>query len=134
MNPLTVERISVRKDRISLQVRMAPKAPRMTDARLARYALAKYPTLADHSCLNDRGSCFACVIAETSVPHLLEHLIIEEQVRDPQTRDDARCVGTTEWLDELEGLARVEVNFADDLIALRAVRDAAAFLNRGLVR
>ncbi len=42
-------------------------------------------------------------------------------------------VGTSEWLDEARGLACVEVNFADDLVALRAFRDAARFLNAVVV-
>ncbi len=42
-------------------------------------------------------------------------------------------VGTSEWLDEAHGLACVEVNFTDDLVALRAFRDAAHFLNAVVV-
>ena len=51
----------------------------------------------------------------------------------PPPPDDFAFVGTTEWLDEARGLARVEVNFTDDLVALRAFRDAARFLNAAVV-
>ena len=52
-----------------------------------------------------------------------------------------RCCGAVadvmlpydDGLDERAGLARVEVNFADDLIALRAVNDALAYLNGEVV-
>ena len=44
----------------------------------------------------------------------------------PPPPDDFAFVGTTEWLDEARGLARVEVNFTDDLVALRAFRDCRA--------
>ena len=39
-------------------------------------------------------------------------------------------VGTSEWLDEAAGIARIDVSFADDLVALRAMRDSVAFLNK----
>lgn len=43
-------------------------------------------------------------------------------------------VGSTEWTNEAQGMARVEVNFADDLVALRAFCDAARFLNSAVLR
>ena len=42
-------------------------------------------------------------------------------------------VGTTQWLDEQRGLARVEVNFTDDLVALRAFKDALCAINEAVV-
>ena len=36
----------------------------------------------------------------------------------------------SEWLDEAAGIARIDVSFADDLVALRAMRDSVAFLNK----
>ena len=69
------------------------------------------------------------MIAGTSVPHLLEHLVIHGQVFDSATPSNAALVGTTEWLDEANGLARIEVNYADDLAALSALKTALAFLN-----
>ena len=47
---------------------------------------------------------------------------------------DAVFVGTTEWTDEAAGRARIEVSFLDDLVALRAFRDAIAFLGDAMVR
>ncbi len=41
---------------------------------------------------------------------------------------------TTEWTDEAAGRARIEVSFLDDLVALRAFRDAIAFLGDAMVR
>ena len=52
-----------------------------------------------------------------------------------QLRDvHAVFVGTTEWTDEAAGRARIEVSFLDDLVALRAFRDAIAFLGDAMVR
>ncbi len=132
--PIVVERVAVSEGRLSILVRMAPNAPRNVESQLLQAALAKYPSLPFHACVNDKGSAFADVMCETSVPHLLEHLIIDEQVRDERTPQNAVLVGTTEWLDERKGRARIEVNFTDDLVALRALREAVAFVNEGMVR
>lgn len=133
MDALAVERVSVAPGRLTLLVRVAPDAPRMTDEPLARALLAARPSLAHHACVNDAGPTFGAVIARTSLPHVLEHLVIDEQVRNSRSLTDATFVGTTEWLDEAAGLARVEVNFTDDLVALRAVRDAMSLLNGKVV-
>lgn len=119
----------MRADRISVLVRLAPGAPRRTDAALAARAVAAFPDLSRHACVNDRGSTFSSVMNDTPLPHLLEHLVISLMLRDDATPAHAVHVGTTEWLNEAEGLARVEVTYTDDLVALRALRDATAFLN-----
>ncbi len=130
---VSVERIAVGRGRMTLLVRLSPACPRTTDREMARRLLAARPSLARHTCVNDRGPTFSAVIADTSVPHVLEHLIIDAQVRDPASLADINFVGTTEWLDEAAGLARVEVNFCDDIVALRALRDALSFLNGEVV-
>ena len=47
--------------------------------------------------------------------------------------EDFTYVGTSEWMNEAAGEACIEVNFTDDLVALRAFRDAADFLNAVVV-
>lgn len=42
---------------------------------------------------------------------------------------DEIFVGTSEWLDEPAGRALIQLNFTDDLIALRALNQAVAALN-----
>lgn len=126
---VTVERIAVRKDRISLIVRVSEDAPLYTNPDIARRVAAACPTVVHHACVNDVGPTFGAVIDSTPLPHLLEHLIIDAQVRESGALTEKSFVGTTEWLDERERLARVEVNFSDDLEALRAVRRALSLLN-----
>ena len=111
--------------------------------------LAVVPTLAQHACVNERGTVFAAVMDCTPLPHLLEHLVVDLQVRAESGQwftlpgaaaeappsmvgatHDRPIVGTSEWLDEVAGIARIDVSFADDLVALRAVRDSVAFLNK----
>ena len=126
---IAVERVTVRPDRLSALVRVAPGVPRRTDAALAERARAAFPDLPHHTCVNEAGPTFAAVMDDTPLPHLLEHLAISLMLRDEATPACAAHVGTTEWLNEDEGLARVEVTYTDDIVALRALRRAAAFLN-----
>lgn len=139
-------------------------APRVTSAGLMRRVLPAFPMLPQHACVNERGATFAAVMDCTPLPHLLEHLIVDLQVRSQiaqharvgttsrsvaptASRTDAYAgsaaqaeptprerpiVGTSEWADERAGLARIDVSFADDQVALRAFRDAVAFLNETL--
>lgn len=126
--PASILRIAFSGARMRVDVRLSPATPHMTTPALARRALAAVPTLAAHICINDRGPTFAAVIEHTPLPHLLEHLVIDAQVRDPHTRSAHSFVGTTAWTDESSGLARIEVNFDDDLVALSALESALTSL------
>lgn len=130
---LSIERLTVRADRLVCDVALAPGAPRRTTPQLMERVRAAHPHVPRHACVNDEGDTFAAVMDSTSLPHLLEHLVIDLQAQAASNRD-AVFVGTTEWTDEHEGRARIEVSFIDDLIALRAFRDAIAFLNAEVVR
>lgn len=135
---LSIERLTVRSDRVVCDVVVTPGAPRATSPAFIARVLKEFPTLPHHACVNDQGDTFAAVMERTSLPHLLEHLVIDLQVRaQPPTlaiADPAPVfVGTTEWTDEFAGRARIEVSFTDDLVALRAFRDATSFLNRTVV-
>lgn len=138
---LSLERLTVRADRVVCDVLLAPESPRMTSPALMACVCRAYPNLPRHACVNDAGDTFADVMNRTSIPHLLEHLVIDEQARSAAAQkpadplDDAGpvFVGTTEWTDEFAGRARIQVSFTDDLVALRAFRDAARFLNETVV-
>ncbi len=144
MSALAVERIAFERDRMVLLVRV-PGGPAacLGPAAAARLSAAR-PFLAQHACLNAEGASFGAILGRTSLPHVLEHLIIDFQAEAqaaarasarpaaaPSTapnRSAATFVGTTEWLDERAGLARVAVNFTDDLIALAALKAACALM------
>lgn len=134
--PVSVSAITVRTDRLVLAVEVAPDAPRYATPALAAALVRAVPTLPLHACVNERGSTFGAVLAETSLPHVLEHLIIDAQTR--AARDaatpaaGATFVGFTTWTDEPAGRARIEVSYQDDLAALAAVRQALATLNAAL--
>lgn len=130
---LKIERVAFERDRMALLVRV-PEGPSGCLGREAADRLcAVRPCLARHACLNAEGAPFGDILPRTSLPHVLEHLVIDFQAQADGGERPFTFVGTTEWLNEREGLARVEVNFTDDLIALEALKRALELLNEGRV-
>ena len=130
-DPLAIESVRVRPGRIELSVRVANRRYASTTPQLIEYCLQKVPTLGMHACRNSVGPTFAHVMRNTSVPHLLEHLIVDAQTR--VANDPARVfAGTTQWSAEDSLMATVTVSYEDDLAALRSVKESLAFLNRAL--
>jgi hypothetical protein len=126
--PLHVEKIIVQRDRVFCFVCIPDPQRRMTDANIAQKVRAWRPHIDDHACVNPCGSSFGAVIEKTSIPHLLEHMVIDlmiERSSDP----NALFTGVTTWADRDRGIARIEVSFTDDLDVLRAFCDATSFLN-----
>lgn len=126
--PLLLERVTVKADRLVCDLRFSPECPRMTDPQMCRRVLRARPLLMQHACVNGVGPTFAAVMERTSCAHLFEHVVIDLQAE--RTADDrAVFVGNTEWVDREAGIARVEVRYMDDVVALRAVKDALALVN-----
>ena len=134
---LTIERVAFERDRMAVLVRV-PEGPQgCLGPEAARSLCEARPLLARHSCLNAEDAPFGAILPRTSLPHVLEHLIIDFQAEGAKALSGAQpltFLGTTEWLNEREGLARVEVNFTDDLVALAALKSALELLNEGKVR
>lgn len=131
--PLSVERLTVRADRIVCEVVLAPDAARVTTPALAARVRAAFPDIDRHACRNEEGRTFGAVIEHTSVPHLLEHLVIDLQAHAAPPGAPP-FTGTTELLDAACTRARIEVSYLDDLVALRAFKDAVGFVNANLQR
>ncbi len=152
-----IERIVVKRDRITCFVCFPYPNMRYTTPHVAEALLQRLPNLSHHACVNECGNTFGAVIKHTSLPHVLEHLVIDVQVGvemshvqhtgealctgkpfakkdcwsgDKNALDASLYVGISEWIDENTGSARIEFSFIDDLVALRALRDAADILNR----
>ena len=130
--PISVRTITVRTGRMVCEVEISDEQLRYSSPRLAAFITQQYSDLPHHACVNDRGFTFGDVIETTSVPHVLEHLVISLQVRETEV-SDSLFIGTTEWLDEREGRARIEFGFKDDLVALRAFNEAVKFLNHAVI-
>ncbi len=156
---LRVKRLEVRRGHLTCLVEFAPQVPRLTSKALVDRVLPAFPALPRHACVNGSGRTFGDVIECTPMPHLLEHMVVDLQVREmvkggisaagsPSAFDvpavsavpaapaaaasDTPIVGTSEWVDEAAGLARIDASFADDQVALRALRDAVRALNNAL--
>lgn len=95
-------------NRIEAEVRVLDPAYRTTSPELIAQVLIQFPTIPFHTCRNEAGPTFSAVMENTSLPHLLEHLVIDIQTRahaeredeatdpgvhghDPMERDHARC-------------------------------------------
>ena len=137
--PITVERIVVKRDRLVCDVRVAPEVSQEVTPHLAAAVRARFPQVESHACVNEVGDTFGAILDRASLPHLLEHLVIQLQAEaweqtgllNPASSAGA-FVGVTEWVDRKEGAARIQLGYRDDLVALQALRDAVAFVNESL--
>jgi len=125
---ISVTSIVVNTGRLICEVSVPDPSFRHTNSAIAQRLSAWFPSLKHHACVNAVGRTFGCVMGRTSMPHVLEHLVIELQTR---ASDDSQAmfVGTTEWVDEAAGIARVQVSYLDDLQALRSLSEALDILN-----
>ncbi len=129
--PLTVQSLRVRPGRIEFSVRVANQRYACTTPQLIERCLQHAPTLAMHACRNGVAPTFGAVMEGTSVPHLLEHLVVDAQTRAAQSLQRV-FTGTTQWSAEDPLVANIAVSYEDDLVALRALKESVAFLNDAL--
>jgi hypothetical protein len=130
--PIQVRSITVKTGRLVCDVAVSSSRYRYTTPGLAAFAEGQYPDLPHHACVNDKGPAFGDVMEATSTPHLIEHVAISLQTR-AAVGSDASFTGTTEWIDEEAGEARIQLSFQDDLEALRAFNDATQFVNMAVL-
>ena len=127
-NAVSASSVVVKRGRIVCEVMVSNGLLRYSNPEVARRLLERYPSLSHHACVNAEGRTFGCVMDHTSIAHLLEHLVIELQTQ-ASSNPSAVFVGTSEWVDESAGIARVEVSFFDDLQALHALKEALDIIN-----
>ncbi|MDO4442278.1 MAG: hypothetical protein Q4B69_00155 [Slackia sp.] len=130
VHPISIDHVAVRADRVVAEVRVGDERYASTTPALLNAALRRFPHLLSHACVNGKGSTFVAVADNTSIVHLLEHMTIEEQVRIGGT--GPLYVGKSVWTDRRRLRARVEVSYADDLVALYALKTAQEWLNAAL--
>ncbi len=142
---LQVKKITVLPDRLEVIVKLRDEASRLVSRQIADACLAKYPELLAHPCKNSCGPLFGDILYSTSLPHLLEHLVITLQVRSDaaNNRTPFSYLGTTEWLN-VSGLhqgantkasecsleAKLSLRFRNDIVALSCLNEAVDFLNK----
>lgn len=128
VSPIIIEHIRVRPDRVEVLVRIESERFAWTDKSMVDRVLTDYPTLGVHACRNHKGPFFRDVMYRTSVPHLLEHMIVDWQTRKA-TDGERIFTGTTQWNVEDPLLAQITFSYEDDLVALEALKHCTADLN-----
>lgn len=136
---VTFDRLTVLPDRVEASVRIVDPTARITSKDLIDQAVKQFPTLPYHTCRNEVGPTFSAVMEATSVPHLIEHLVIDIQTHAHDQKEGSKTpsgqvafTGTTQWSADDPDVAIVRVSFLDDLIALGAFKKALHFINHAL--
>ena len=73
--------IEVRPDRMIAYVEVSDERFCFATPALIADLLPRFPNILSHTCVNERGETFMSVAANTSIPHVLEHLVVDEQAR-----------------------------------------------------
>jgi hypothetical protein len=113
--------------RLQAVVRVAGPLRSSAYPGLADGALAAMPSLASHTCDNDRGLTAADELADTELPHVLEHIALA-LLKRAGVRGTIR--GETSWDFERDGAGvfLVVIEGADPGAARVAVQEAAEFV------
>ncbi len=119
-----IEHIAVRRDRIVAEAKVLDGRYAHTTPDLIVALLSTYPHLLEHTCVNGQGRTFGDVAFDTPLPHLIEHMAIENQVRTEQRGRGTSFLGKSYWVDRATLRARIELSYANDLVAMAALRDA----------
>jgi Cyanophycin synthase-like N-terminal domain len=127
---IAIDRVDVADGRLEAVVRVADETHLRTSSRpsLGPRLLAILPGLARHRCDNVDGLTFTEELADTETPHLLEHVAEELMALAGSPR---WLKGQTSWDfgRDGRGVFRVVLAYDDDLVALGAVKEAAALVD-----
>lgn len=122
---MRVHSVTVGPDRVDVVVHMEPAEALRTSASPAApgRALRLLPGLAQHRCHNDDGLSFGDEVADTEVPHLFEHIVLELMAEAGSPRS---LRGETHWDFKRDGrgVFRVSLEYDDDLVCLGAIKAA----------
>lgn len=126
---LRLERLTVEPTRVVAVVRVRDPLPLRTSAvpGLAERLLEALPGLRRHKCDNDAGLTFVQELADTELPHALEHVAEELMALSGSPRT---LRGETGWdfARDGHGVFRVALGYDDDLVALGALKAARELL------
>lgn len=122
---MRVHSVTVCPDRVEVVVHVEGAETMHTslDEAIAGRALSVLPGLADHRCFNDAGRTFAEEIADTEVPHLFEHVVLELMAEAGSPRS-LRGETTWDFKRDGRGVFRVSLEYDDDLVCLGAIKAA----------
>lgn len=120
---MKVHAVTVCPDRVDVVVGIDETGMMRTSSitGIAERALEVLPTLEAHWCDNPSGRPFSEEIADTEVPHLFEHVIMEIMALAGSPRT---LRGQTRWdfKRDGKGIFRVSVEYDDDLVCLGSIK------------
>ncbi|MHB1340613.1 MAG: cyanophycin synthetase family protein [Coriobacteriia bacterium] len=120
---MRVHAVTVCSDRVDVVVGIdeAGVMRTATAPGIADRALELLPDLERHLCHNGTGRSFAEEIADTEVPHLFEHVVMELMAQAGSPRS---LKGETSWdfRRDGKGVFRVSVEYDDDFVCLGAIK------------
>ena len=121
---------TIKPDRVCATVRVTNERWAYTTPEIAERLQEEVPHILNHACLNEVGPTFGAVAQNTSMPHVLEHVVIALQAQQESLHAyGTTYVGKTYWVDRDKRMACVEVNYVDDFVALESFTKAAALLD-----
>lgn len=128
---ISVKSINVKKFRIVCIVEVANNYLYSND-KIKDKLLKICPTLLYHKCKNSHNNNFIDELGSTMLPHVFEHLIIDLQIKELSNKTitcNQQILGTSQWINKDNGLAKVELSYVDDLLALKAIKEAQEIIN-----
>lgn len=131
MHKIQVDSITIKKFRIICFVTI--NGDKYSNAQIKTKLLELMPSLANHKCKNENNVSFFDVMDNTSLAHILEHMIIDLQISYSSSNSSLSSqaiMGTSEWIDENQGKAKIEFNYFNDIDALRAIKEAQEIINK----
>lgn len=134
MKKFSVKKIHVKKYRIVCIV-ACQQGYEKSNLSLKQKVLNEFPNLAYHKCKNKNHNSFSDEIDKTEIAHVFEHIVIDLQTRYMNNQKHHReetFFGTTQSYDKDQGLYNVELNYFDDIVALRSIKEAEEFINKAL--
>ena len=131
---LSVDEVSVSAERLSCVVHVAPDTPLRTSAlrHLGANVLALLPGIVRHRCECGSAHGIVAELADTELPHLLEHVTLELMALAGSPRS-LRGETTWDFAADGHGVFRISLEYDDDLVALGALGEAARIVD-ALVR
>ena len=123
MFKIQIKEITVKKYRIVCALEIF--GDKYSNTKLKEQILKDFPSLKFHKCKNAKGLPFKDALGDTSIPHILEHMIIDNQ---SQYTNDV-LFGTTQWINEECGISKIELSYTDDIVCLRAIKQSVEKLN-----
>ena len=146
--------ITFKQDKAQIDVKFDQCLTPEERIRLRDALYKKYPNIKNHACKNSKGPRFGDCVGSTSIPHILEHMILEDlsqsstrqgppvSLRNTSNKPDSepaslffsnkKNIFVAKTTNLGEGLAKIEMKYYDDISTLQAINRATSSLNEML--